>query len=77
MARNWFDLCNFYSKVIFFFFFFVFEFLFKKLFFFYFFFFAEFELLMFHNKLTKTSEKLNQRNLLKISSKLPTLQISA
>ena len=61
MAKNLSDLCNFYSKVIFFFL----EFLSKKMFLL---FFAELKLLMFHNivKFVKISEKLNKRNLLKI-----------
>ena len=53
MAKYWSDLCNFYSKVIFL------EFFTKKIFLI---FFAEFELLMFHNYIVKTSEKLNKRN---------------
>ena len=53
MAKNWSDLCNFYSKVIFG----VFDFLL---------FFAEFKFLIFHNNIAKISEKLNKRNLLKI-----------
>ena len=57
MAKNWSDLCNFYSKVIFW------NFWLRKKFSS---FFAEFELLMFHNNIVKLSEKLNKRNLLKI-----------
>ena len=55
-AKNWSDLCNFYSKAIFFYFFSM------KVFFL---FFAKFELLMFHNNIVKISENLNKRNLLK------------
>ena len=74
MAKNWSDLCNFYSQVIFW------NFCLRNmlpailcstrgpfipvpcllLFF------AEFESLMFHNNLVKFSENLNQQNLLKI-----------
>ena len=56
-AKNWSDLCNFYSKVIFW------SFCLRKYFLL---FFAEFKLLMFHNNIVKISEKLNKRNLLKI-----------
>ena len=56
-AKNWSDLCNFYSKVIFW------SFCLRKYFLL---FFAEFKLLMFHNNIVKLSEKLNKRNLLKI-----------
>ena len=55
--KNWSDLCNFYSKVIFC------SFCPRKYFLI---FFAEFKLLMFHNIIVKISEKLNKRNLLKI-----------
>ena len=58
IAKNCFDLCNFYSKEIFW------NFCLRKYLFL--FFFAEFELLMFHNNLVKSLEKLNKRNLLKI-----------
>ena len=68
ITKNWSDLCNFYSKVIFW------NFCLRTYFLF---FFAEFELLMFHNNIVKISEKLNKQNLLKICSNLPTLQISA
>ena len=47
-ARNWSDLCNFYSKAIFW------NFCVSKYFLL---FFAEFELLMFHNNIMKISEK--------------------
>ena len=57
MAKNWSDLCNFYSKVIFW------DFCLRKYFLF---FFAELELLMFYNNIVKISEKLNKWNLLKI-----------
>ena len=56
-AKNWSGLCNFYSKAIFW------KFL-RKLFLLLFF--AEYELLIFHNKIVKISEKLNKHNLLKI-----------
>ena len=56
-AKIWFDLYNFFSKVIFF------NFCLRKYFLL---FFAEFELLMFHNTIVKISEKLNKRNLLKM-----------
>ena len=56
-AKNWPDLCNFNSKVIFW------NFCLRKYFLL---FFAEFELLMFHNNIVKISEKLNKWNLLKI-----------
>ena len=48
MAKNWSDLCNFYSKVIFWIFGLTKYFLF---------FFAEFQLLMFRNNIVKISEK--------------------
>ena len=48
MAKNWSDLCNFYSKVIFF------NFCLRKYFLLLF---AEFELLIFHNNTVKISEK--------------------
>ena len=51
IARNWSDLCNFYSKVIFL------NFCLSKYFLL---FFAEFELMMFHKNIVKISEKLNQ-----------------
>ena len=57
MAKNWLDLCNFYSKVTFWIF--VYENIFL-------FFFADFELFMFHNSIVKISEKLNKQNWLKI-----------
>ena len=60
-AKNWSDLCNFYSKVIFW------SFCLRKYFLL---FFAEFKLLMFHNKIVKISDKLNKRNLLKICLKV-------
>ena len=56
-AKNWSDLCNFYSKVIFW------DFCQRKYFLL---FFAEFELLMFYNNIVKISKKLNACNLLKI-----------
>ena len=56
-AKSWSDLCNFYSKVIFW------NFCLRKYFLL---FFAEFELLMFHNNIVKISAKLNKLNLLKI-----------
>ena len=56
-AKNWSDLCNVYSKVMFW------NFCLRK---YLMLFFAEFELLMFHNNIVKISEKLNKRNLLKI-----------
>ena len=56
-AKSWSDLCNFYSKVIFW------NFCLWKYFLL---FFAEFELLMFHNNIVKVSEKLNKWNVLKI-----------
>ena len=55
MTKNWSDLCNFYSKVIFW------NFCLRKYFLA---FFAEFELLMFHNNIVKISEKLKKWNLL-------------
>ena len=57
MAKSWSDLCNFYSKVIFW------NFCLRKYFLL---FFAEFELLMFYNNIVKISEKSNKWNLLKI-----------
>ena len=57
IAKHWSDLCNFYSKVIFW------KFCLSKYFLL---FFAEFELLMFHNNIVKISEKWNKQNLLKI-----------
>ena len=56
-AKNWSDLCSFYSKVI------LSSFCLRKYFLL---FFAEFKLLMFHNNIVKISEKLNKRILLKI-----------
>ena len=56
-AKNWSDLHNFYSKVI------LFNFSLRK---YNMLLYTEFELLMFHNNIVKISEKLNQRNLLKI-----------
>ena len=50
MAKSWFDLCNFCSKVIFW------NFCLRK---YVLLFFAEFELLMFHNNIVKISENLN------------------
>ena len=66
MAKYWSDLYNFYSKVIFW------NFCTRK----YFLLFLRFELLMFHN-FVKISKNWTSRTLLKIASKLPTLQISA
>ena len=63
-AKNWSDLCNFYSKRIFL------NFCLRKYFLL---FFAEFKLLTFHNNIVKISEKMNKQNLLKICPKLPTL----
>ena len=57
IAKNWSDLCNFYSKVIFW------NLCVSK---YVLPFFAEFELLMFHNNIVKISEKLNKQNWLKI-----------
>ena len=57
IAKNWSDLCNFCSNVIFW------NFCLSKYFLL---FFAKFELLMFHNNIMKISEKLNKQNLLKI-----------
>ena len=51
IAKNWSDLRNFYSKVIFL------DFCLSKHFLL---FFAEFELLMFHNNIVKISEKIEQ-----------------
>ena len=56
IAKNWSDLCNFYSKVIFL------KIWFKENIFFILLFFAEFELLMFHSDILKISEKLNKQN---------------
>ena len=54
IAKNWSDLCNFYSKVIFW------NFCVSK----YFLpFFAEFELFMFHNNIVKISEKIERAEL--------------
>ena len=53
-AKSWSDLCNFYSKVIFF------EFVFKKIFFT---FFAETELLIFHNNTVKIIRKIEEVDL--------------
>ena len=50
-AKSWSDLCNFYSKVIFW------NFCLRKYFLF---FFAEFELLLFYNNIMKISEKLKK-----------------
>ena len=55
MTKNWSDLCNFYSKMIFW--------NFDKVFLL---FFAKFELLMFHNNIVKISKKLDKEKLLKI-----------
>ena len=52
-AKCWSDLCNFYSKVIFW------NFCLRKYFLLSF---AEFKLLMFHNNIVKISEKLNKWN---------------
>ena len=57
IAKNWSDLCSFYSKMIFW------NFSLRKYFLL---FFAEFELLMVHNNIVKISEKLNKENLLKL-----------
>ena len=57
-AKSWSDLCNFYSKVIFFY-----NVCLRTYFLL---FFAEFALLMFYNNIVKISEKLNKWNLLKI-----------
>ena len=57
MAKSWSDLCNFYSKVIFW------NVCLRKYFLI---FFAEFELLMFYNDIVKISEKLNKWDWLKI-----------
>ena len=60
MAKSWSDLCNFYSKVIFW------NFCQKNIFLI---FFAEFELFMFYNivfmfyNIVKISEKSNKQNL--------------
>ena len=56
-AKNWSDLCNFYSKMIFW------IFCRRNIFLL---FFVEFELLIFHNNIVKNSEKLNKENLLKV-----------
>ena len=56
-AKNWSDLHNFYSKVIFL------NFCLRKYFLL---FFAEFELLIFYKNIVKISKKLNKWNLLKI-----------
>ena len=56
-AKSWSDLCNFYSKVIFW------NFCLRKHFLL---FFAEFELVMFYNNIVKISEKSNKWNVLKI-----------
>ena len=52
-AKSWSDLCNFYSKVIFW------NFCLRKYFLLSF---DEFELLTFHNNIVKISEKLNNWN---------------
>ena len=57
IAKNWSDLCNFCSKVIFL------NFCLRKYFLL---FFAEFELLVFHNNIVKISEKNEQAELMKI-----------
>ena len=57
IAKNWSDLCNFYSTMIFL------NFCLRKYFLI---FFAEFKLLIFHNNIVKISEKLIKQNLLKI-----------
>ena len=54
IAKNWSDLCNFFSKVIFW------NFCLNKYFLL---FFAEFELLMFHNNIVKISRKIEQAEL--------------
>ena len=59
MAKRWSDLCNFYSKVIFW------NFCLRKYFLL---FFAEFELLMFHNNIVKISEKIEQAELVQKSA---------
>ena len=56
-AKNWSDLCKFYSKVI------IWKFCLRKYFLL---FFAEFELLVFHNNIVKVLENLNKWNLWKI-----------
>ena len=58
--KNWSDLCNFYSKAIFW------NFSLRKYFFF-FVFFAEFELLMFQNNIVKISEKMNKQDVENLS----------
>ena len=57
IAKNWSDLGNFYSTMIFL------NFCLRKYFLI---FFAEFKLLIFHNNIVKISEKLIKHNLLKI-----------
>ena len=57
MAKNWSDLCNFYSKVMFW------NFCLRKYFVLLF---AEFEILIFCNNIVKISEKLNKQILLKV-----------
>ena len=61
IAKNWSDLCNFYSRMIFL------NFCLRKYFLI---FFAEFKSLIFHNNIVKISEKLNKQNLLKICSQV-------
>ena len=57
IAKSWSELCNFYTKVIFWHFCLSEYFLLS---------FAEFELVMFHNNIVKISEKLYKQNLSKI-----------
>ena len=64
-ARNWSDLYNFNSKVIFTFFFLLF--FFTKI---VFIFLADFKLSMFHNNIVKISGKCNKQNLLKVCLKV-------
>ena len=60
-AKTWADLCNFYSKVIFFFLNFCIRHIFFFFFFFFSIFFVEFELLVFHNIIVKISEKKKKK----------------
>ena len=53
MPKNWFDPCNFYSKVI------VWTFCLRKYFLL---FFAEYKLLRFHNSIMKISQKKKKKN---------------
>ena len=61
-AKIWFDLCNFYSTVIFFYF------CLGKYFIL---FFAEFELLLFHNNIVKISEKKKKNEHSELVENLP------